>query len=283
MTWIHKHIAVSDETKLAVGVGGSGPAVVFLHGIGGRSRQWRGVAGQLSTQACTIVWDARGYGDSIGPGALTFSDFADDLVSVLDALDVERALCVGHSMGGRILIEAAVSHPDRFAALFLSGAPAAYLSHMSAQEREDYVARRLALFDDGAVAEAKALDVAREVLPDDAPDALVAELAADFVALRHDGYGAALSVSAGWDRSDDLGALDMPCDVVGGALDRICPPASVRALGEAIGAERVTVLDGVGHMAQIEAPEDVAALVSDFIARNGHLASRSSAERMQAA
>lgn len=273
MTWTRRPIAVSDRTALNVEIRGAGPAVFFLHGIGGRARQWRGVAERLSVPACTILWDARGYGDSTGPGASAFSDFADDLFALLDSLDVERALCVGHSMGGRILIEAAVRRPDRFGALFLSGAPATYLSHLTARQRDDYAAKRLAMFDRGAVAASKALEVAREVLPEVAPEELASDLAKDFMALRHDGYGAALSVSAGWDRSKDLGALDMPCELLGGALDRICPPSSVRELAEVIGAEKVTVIEGLGHMAQLEAPDEVAALVSGFIVRNGHLAS----------
>lgn len=283
MTWTRNLIALSDQTALNVEIRGSGPAVFFLHGIGGRARQWRGVAERLSTPACTMLWDARGYGDSTGPGASVFSDFAADLFAILDSLDVERVLGVGHSMGGRILIEAAVRRPDRFGALFLSGAPATYLSHLTPPQRDGYVAKRLAMFDQGAVAAPKALEVAREVLPEGASEELAEELAADFKALRHDGYGAALGASAGWDRSEDLGALDMPCEVLGGALDRICPPSSVQALAESIGAEKVTVLDGLGHMAQLEAPDHVAALVSDFIARNGHLASPSSGAKANGA
>lgn len=281
MNWIRKNIAVSDRTTLNVEIGGSGPAVFFLHGIGGRARQWRGVAERLSVPACTMIWDARGYGDSVGPGASAFSDFADDLFAVLDALEIERALCVGHSMGGRILIEAAIRNPERLGALFISGAPSAFLSHFTPQESDGYVARRLALFNAGSMIEAKALGVAREVLPECAPQTLVSDLAEDLKSLRLDGYGAALAVSAGWDRSADLGALDMPCEVLGGALDKICPPSGVHALAEAISAEKVTVLDGVAHMGQLEAPEKVAALVSDFVARNAHLASVSSAERAQ--
>lgn len=282
-TWTCKPIAISDRTTLNVEIRGEGPATVFLHGIGGRARQWRGVTEQLATPACAIVWDARGYGDSTGPAVSAFSDFADDLVAVLDMLHVERALCVGHSMGGRILIEAAVRQPDRFGALFISGAPAAYLSHLTSKERDDYMARRLAMFEEGMVAPSMALEVARGVLPTGAPDHLATELAEDFIALRRDGYGAALTTSAGWDRSDDLDALAMPCELLGGALDRVCPPSSLRALAAAIDAEKVTLLEGVAHMAPLEAPSVVAALVSDFIVRNGHRASLSSAAKTNAA
>ena len=283
MTWIRRPVTVSGQATLNIEIRGTGPALFFLHGIGGRARQWRDVVDMLDQPACSIIWDARGYGDSRGAVASAFGEFADDLVAVLDELQIERALCVGHSMGGRILIEAASKYADRFAALFLSGAPARYLSHLGSDDRQHYVESRMSMFDGGSVSEHKAHQVARQVLPKSASSDLIDELAEDLMALRKEGYAAALSVSTGWDRSADAAGFKMPCEVLGGALDAICPPSSVLSLGEITGAEKVTVLDGVAHMAQLEAPGIVAALVSDFVSGNGHLASRMHAAASQAA
>ncbi|MFW5641459.1 MAG: alpha/beta fold hydrolase [Roseicyclus sp.] len=277
MDWSGTCVSAARGAVLRLALGGTGPAVLFLHGIGGRGRQWLAVAGAMRVPACAIVWDARGYGDSTGPGAERFADFAEDLVRVLDALGVARALGVGHSMGGRILIEAALRWPDRFGALFLSGASAAWLPHLTAPEREAYLARRMEMFDGDAVAPGKARAVAREILPPGVGTDVLDALADDFRALRREGYGAALAASAGWDRRADLAALAMPCELLTGARDRICPPAVVEALADAIAPERLTILPGVAHMAQLEAPALVADLVSRFVARNGARASTLSA------
>jgi pimeloyl-ACP methyl ester carboxylesterase len=273
LAWSGTQICAPRRTHIAVTQTGAGPALVFLHGIGGRARQWRMVAEAVAPSARAILWDARGYGDSPGPGAARFADFAEDLIAVLDRLGIDRVLGVGHSMGGRILIEAALAHPERFGALFLSGATAAWLRHLSPAEREEYLRQRLAMFEDGRVAPEKARAVAREVLPEGVGAEVSGALAEDFMALRQDGYGAALRASVGWDRTGDLEALTMPCELMTGALDRICPAATVEALAGRIGAERLTILPGVAHMAQLEAPDRVAELVAGFVARHAARAS----------
>ncbi len=268
MGWTRTSVVAARGATLNVERWGAGPAVVFLHGIGGRARQWRATVEALGQPAGALVWDARGYGDSRGPGVHAFSEFADDLIVVLDHFGIDRVLGIGHSMGGRILIEAAVRAPDRFGGLFLSGAPAAYLAHLSEPEKDAYVARRVGMFDGPVVTPEKARAVAREVLPSDAPDAVLDALAHDFCALRRDGYTAALRASLGWNRSAEVATLDMPIEMMTGALDTVCPPESIEALDDAISPEKLTILPDVAHMAQLEAPDIVAGLVADFIARN---------------
>ena len=253
---------------------GNGPLVLLLHGIGGHAGQWAEVASAIGGCAHAVTWDARGYGASTGRPIQAFSELADDLVAVIEALGGGPVLAVGHSMGGRILIEAACARPDLFGALFLSGAQPAYLAHLTPAEREGYVARRLAMFENGTVAPDRARGVAAEVLPPDAPEALIARLAADFERLRPEGYGAALRASAGWDRRADLHRLGMPVVVMGGALDPVCPPQETRALAKAVGAGEVHLLDGISHMAQLEAPQQVTTLIRGFVLSHGHRAAR---------
>lgn len=262
-------IETAEGARIRVRVSGHGPAVIFLHGIGGNAGQWDEIVHGVADGAATVAWDARGYGGSQGPEITRFAAFAEDLIAVIEALELGPVLGVGHSMGARILIEAACLRPDVFAALLLSGAQPAYLAHLSPDERAGYVARRLGMFEDGKVTPGKARQVAREVLPPGADEALVARLAADFTQLRPEGYGAALRASAGWDRGADLAGIGLPVEVVGGGLDPICPPAQTRALAHAVAAERVTVLQGVAHMMQLEAPETVTDLVAGFVARHG--------------
>lgn len=267
-------VDLPQGVRLAVEGAGTGPAVVLLHGIGGHRGQWRRQTRALSDRFGVIAWDARNYGDSQGPRIARFSAFAEDLFALLDALGVGRAIAVGHSMGGRILIEAALARPDRFAGLVLSGAQPAYLEHMTPEARAAYVDKRAGMFDGDAVRPETAARVAAEVLPPDAPAELRADLAAAFARLRPEGYLAALAASAGWTRAADLGRLRMPVAVLGGALDTICPPAECHRIAAALGQGPATILEGVGHMAQIEAPEAVTAFVRAFAAAHGAAADR---------
>jgi pimeloyl-ACP methyl ester carboxylesterase len=199
------------------------------------------------------------------------ADLADDLRRLLDRLGLDRVLAAGHSMGGRILLELAATTPDRIAAMVLSGAQSAYLAHMSDAESADYVARRRAMFEGGSVATARAL--AQSVMAPGAPSEAIDRLTRDFTLLNCDGYLAAIEASISWDRDGELSDLTMPVTVIGGALDGICPPEECHRIAARIGQGPAVILDGVGHMAQIEAPDRVTGILADFARRHGALAS----------
>lgn len=273
---------ISRGVRISVEATGSGPALLLLHGIGGGRRQWRGPRGGLPADLAVVAWDARGYGDSEGPPVARFADFAEDLLRLMDALGLDRALAAGHSMGGRVLIEAAALAPDRFAALVLTGAQPAYLAHCDEAGRRAYVAAREAMFEGGAVSRAAAERVAAEVLAPGASEAARRETIEGFLRLRRDGFLAALRASLGWDRRGAAARLAMPATVVGGALDPVCPPAETRALAHAIGQGPPVLLEGVGHMIHLEAPDRLASILTDVAARHATAADRLDAEAVGA-
>ena len=93
-----------DPVSIAYDIVGSGPLLVFLHGIGGNRTNWTAQLEFFGSRFCAVAWDARGYGDSHdSPQTLRFGDYADDLSRLLDHLRAERAHLVGLSMGGMIL------------------------------------------------------------------------------------------------------------------------------------------------------------------------------------
>ncbi len=94
----------SGPVSIAYEVQGSGPLVVFLHGIGGNRTNWYEQLDHFGDRFCAVTWDARGYGASDdSPQPLKFSDYADDLNRLLDHFKAERAHLVGLSMGGMII------------------------------------------------------------------------------------------------------------------------------------------------------------------------------------
>jgi 3-oxoadipate enol-lactonase len=101
---------------------GSGPALLFLAGLGYASWFWRDIAGSLSRSMTTLAIDARGTGRSSGVGAaISVADLAADACGVLDALGVDRAHVVGHSMGGYVALTLAAQRPDRVLTLTVAG------------------------------------------------------------------------------------------------------------------------------------------------------------------
>lgn len=99
---------------------GSGPAIVFLHAGIADGRMWQRQQPEFAADHRTIVYDLRGYGESdlpSGPYAMH-----QDLVALLDALSVDRAVLVGCSLGGMVSLDCALAHPERVSGLVLVGA-----------------------------------------------------------------------------------------------------------------------------------------------------------------
>jgi pimeloyl-ACP methyl ester carboxylesterase len=96
------------------------PVTVALHGITSNSRAWLAVARALGDRAALVALDLRGRGDSRTlPGPYGLDAHVDDTLELLDALELERAVLVGHSLGGYIVARLAVEHPERVRALVL--------------------------------------------------------------------------------------------------------------------------------------------------------------------
>ena len=111
--------ADSEPITLAVYEQGSGPAVVFSHGFPELAYSWRH---QLPAVAAAgfraIAPDQRGYGDSSRPAdvaAYGLTQLTGDLVALLDALEIEKAVFVGHDWGGLVVWAMPLLHPQRTA------------------------------------------------------------------------------------------------------------------------------------------------------------------------
>jgi haloacetate dehalogenase len=107
------------EASYLVARGGQGPALVLLHGYPQTHYCWRRVAPALAASHTVVAPDLRGYGETRAPrggpdgAGYTKREMAADVVSILNALGVERAAVVGHDRGGRVAYRMALDAPDR--------------------------------------------------------------------------------------------------------------------------------------------------------------------------
>jgi 2-(acetamidomethylene)succinate hydrolase len=103
---------------LAFRLRGTGPAVVLLHGTSASHAVWEPVSIALESSATVISVDQRGHGRSDKPATgYTGPDFAADVVTVLDALGIDRAIVGGHSLGARNAWLAGATYPERTVAV----------------------------------------------------------------------------------------------------------------------------------------------------------------------
>jgi 2-succinyl-6-hydroxy-2,4-cyclohexadiene-1-carboxylate synthase len=100
------------------------PTVLFLHGFLGSSEDWREVTAALDDPFRCLAADLPGHGASLGlpPEDYAIKGATRALLRLLGELDVERAVIVGYSMGGRLALYLALRHPERCAGLFLESA-----------------------------------------------------------------------------------------------------------------------------------------------------------------
>ena len=101
--------------------GGTGPAVLFLHGAGGNHLSWWQQVPVFAEEYRCITVDQRGFGQSPDvPGGPGPAGLATDALALLDHLDIARAALVAQSMGGWAAVGAAVRAPERFWAIVMA-------------------------------------------------------------------------------------------------------------------------------------------------------------------
>jgi 3-oxoadipate enol-lactonase len=115
---------------------GEGPAVVFLHFLGGFSYQWRHQIAALKNRYTCIAFDHRGFGFSTFNGRWDVATAAQDLKAELDVLGIKKAHIVGYSMGGPIALMFNAQWPERVRSLLLIDTFAKNHTHSQARVEE---------------------------------------------------------------------------------------------------------------------------------------------------
>ncbi|MDQ3963720.1 MAG: alpha/beta hydrolase [Actinomycetota bacterium] len=121
--WLHPktfEVAVTGGDLTVAQWGNAGPVLLAIHGITASHMQWPYLARELQDEVRFVAPDLRGRGGSRDlPGPYGMKVHADDLIAVLDHLEVESAVVVGHSMGGFVGAIMAMHYPERVSSLVL--------------------------------------------------------------------------------------------------------------------------------------------------------------------
>jgi pimeloyl-ACP methyl ester carboxylesterase len=254
-------------------VTGTGRPVILLHGFPDSGRVWRHqVPALVAAGFQVIVPDLRGYGKSDKP-----SDVASyamplllaDVIGVLDDLGVERAHVVGHDWGAAIAWAVATFYPQRVdhLAVLSVGHPSAFAAAGFAQREKSWY---MLLFQFQGVAERWLSDNewanfrawARH--PD--ADEVIAELAAGSLTPGLSWYRAIVPPESLLAPRLELPPVAAPTMGVWSSGDIALTEAQMTGSGERVSGEwRYEVLPEVGHWMQLEAPDAVNALLTDFL------------------
>ena len=114
------------QGRLRVDDGGGGDAVpvLFIHGNGGNTTQWRAQLDHLRPSRRAVAFDLRGMGqsDAAANGDYSVAAMADDVEAVANAIGLKRFVIVGHSYGGAVVAQYVAKHPERIAGVVYADA-----------------------------------------------------------------------------------------------------------------------------------------------------------------
>ena len=259
---------IAGPPSIAVDVqGDTGSLVLFMHGIGGNRRNWHNQLPAFAGSYRAVAWDARGYGDSDDyEGALDFSDFAEDLLRVLDHFGVEDAHLVGLSMGGRIAMDFYDSHPERVRSLVLCDSLPGFES-ISEEQRHAFVASRRDPLLAGQELSDIAPVVAKTLVSATASPEIVQQLIDSMSMLRKESYIKAIEGLVFYPKTAKLEEVRVPTLFLVGSDDRLTPPELSKDMAARVsGAEYVEIPDA-GHLTNLEKPEIFNRAVLEFLER----------------
>ncbi len=264
--------------SIAYDIEGSGPLVVFLHGIGGNRTNWHGQLDRFGDRFCVVSWDARGYGASDdSPQTLTFSDYADDLVCLLDHLQATHAHLVGLSMGGMIIQDFYGRYPGRVATLTLVDTSSGFGS-LPEEAKRDFLSRRLDPLERGLTPADIARSVVEVLVAKNASTAVREEMRASMAALRTASYKQALHAIVTTDFRPVLPRITVPTLVIVGEEDTVTPPSAAEFLVRNIAGASLARIAGAGHLTNLEKPEAFDSALEPFLDRYAQQASQVSAD-----
>ena len=256
---------MSDAVDCEYEVQGSGPPIIFVHGIGASRHAWDGIIPYLREEYTCVSYDLRGHGVSPVPlPPYTLDHMVSDLSRLQTKLNIERAHVIGHSLGGMIGPAYACRWPDRVHTLGL-------LSTAAARSVEDRakVEAVVASMETHGISDQLPMLVSRwftdmfiEQNPTVVERRLQQVLATDpgvFLSVFH--------LYAETEMSPWLGEIGAPSLVLTGEFDGGCSPRLNQIIAKQIPDAELVILDGMKHAILLEAPERVAEEIQKFLAR----------------
>jgi len=235
-------------------VTGWGPAVLLTHGFGSSAHMFAGTVADLSADHTVVAWDMRGHGRSdspADPAAYSVATSLAAMVAVLDDVGAERAVLLGHSLGGYLSLELAIAHPERTAALVLVDTGPGYRSDRGRAEWNEMVERYAGDLDERGL---EGLPGSEELRAGVHRSAEGLALAARGVLRQSDGHVL-----------EALPAIDVPTLVVVGERDAAFLGGS-RYMADKIPGASLAVIEGAGHAPPVSHPAAFNAVLRSFLA-----------------
>jgi pimeloyl-ACP methyl ester carboxylesterase len=249
-----------DGVRIHYETAGSGPAVLLTHGFAASSRMFAGNVDALAKDHMVITWDLRGHGGSDYPdddAAYSAALTLEDMAALLDTAGAERAVLLGHSLGGYLSLEFHARFPERVAALVLVGTGPGFRNDDARDGWNEFAAKYSSRLSERAL---DALGKSDELTPGEHRDASGLERAARGILVQHDARV-----------MDSLPTIAVPTIVIVGSDDATFLGGS-QYMARKIPGASLEQVDGARHAPNVSHPDLFNERVRSFldtVARHG--------------
>ena len=243
------------------------PPLLFLHGIGGAGRAWRGQLDFFKDRYRAIAWDMPGYGKSAPLPAVSIAALAEALQDFLQQVGATKPILVGHSIGGMIVQQLLAKHPGIASAIVLAQTSPAF-GKPDGDWQKAFIEARLGPLDRGETLASLAPSLVSELVGDD-PDIGGMELARDCMAsVPEAAYRATMLSMLGFDQRNTLKDIRVPTLLLSGSKDKNAPAPMMAKMATYIPSAKYVELEGVGHLANLERLGAFNAALDTFLTAN---------------
>lgn len=239
--------------------------VIFIHGFPFSKAMWATQVASLKDTARALAYDVRGHGHSES-GEATFSMdlFGEDLLAFMDALELDKAVVCGLSMGGYIALNAIQKQPHRFAGLMLIDTQCGADTLEGKEKRMKTIA-----FIQKNGLEVYAEESLKNLFASASFQAHPKEV--NFIRttiLNTPAEVICRTLQALADRRESctyLPKIKIPVCIVVGSEDKITPPQAAQKMADAIIGSNLKVIDKAGHLTNLEAPDEFNKVMLEFL------------------
>jgi pimeloyl-ACP methyl ester carboxylesterase len=254
-----------NNAKIYYETDGKGPPLMIFHGVRGSHRNWDFLRPHLRNTFQLILPDSRGHGQSselIEPSTIDL--YSNDMIALLEHLEIDQAIIAGHSMGGFIAQEFALTAPERLRGLVLiATAPMVDVEGALAQIEIGKLAYGL----EPKEAVMKLLDF-EFVEPDkirNSPEILDFLIFSAKEGIRlANSHGSAQGACAKFDIKDRVKEIKVPTLVIVGEQDKTFPPRWAEFYKDNLSNVTTKLIGQTSHSVQLEQPEKLAKAIIEF-------------------
>jgi 3-oxoadipate enol-lactonase len=239
--------------------------IIFIHGFPFNKSTWQPQMTFFQKTHRVIAYDIRGFGASLaGKEKASITLFADDLVRFMDALEIEKAIVCGLSMGGYILLNAVQRYPDRFEAIILADTQCIPDTEMVREKRSETIlhieANGLKMFADGFIknvftphsldSKKEIVEMTRKIMLDTPPETVT---------------GALTALAERAEMCTLLKEIFIPTLIICGREDMVTPFAQSESMHTEIAHSVLHIIEKAGHLSNLEQPKMFNKAIEDFV------------------